>query len=464
MPRPSDPAPTLLRYGAIVLRRSALLLLAAAGCSDGEPPALDCGAQQGGCETRGYQELDGPLANPERGWFLVADITSDGDIGWVVDEGVSLVNARIHLDDYRQAPLPEPFLAELDAGFDRVRAAGLKAIVRFQYNDGSGDDASLAQLMAHIDQLAPLLAEHADVIATLQAGFIGAWGEWHSSSSGLDDDDARAAVAGALLEALPAERTIQLRTPEFKDTLFPGGPVDGAVAFTGDRRARVGHHNDCLLADESDNGTYADPVEQWRAYLAADGAYVPVGGEPCTVSSLLACDSTLAELERMHWSFLNGGHPEDVIAGWLTGGCVDDIGDRLGYRFVLEQSSWSAAPTTGGWLMVALELDNRGFTAPFGPREALIVLDGPSGRREVQLAGTTAADPRFWLPGTPVRVEAAVPLDGLPPGTYRLSLWMPDPSPALRARPAYAIRLASVGLWDAATGENVLEPALQILP
>jgi hypothetical protein len=437
-----------------------LPLIVLAGCSS-EPP-LPC-TVEGACEARSYDEVDGPVRNPERGTFLVVDLNDD--LGWPVEQGVSLVNVRIHLDDYRSAPLPDAFLADLDAGFDRLRAAGLKAIVRFQYNDGSGEDATLEQMLAHIEQLAPVLAGQADVIAALQAGFIGAWGEWHDSSNGLDTDVARAAVAGALLAALPPGRMIQVRTPQYKDQLAPGGPLDDGSAFGDADLARVGLHDDCLLADDNDEGTYPDPIDQWRDYTAADSRFVPVGGEPCRATALLDCGHTEAELRTMHWSFLNAGYPEEVVAGWRSGGCYDRIDGQLGYRFVLRRSSWTAAPVSGGTLAVAVEIENHGYTTPFGRRDVLVVLAGPGGRREIPLTVDSGpADPRRWWPGQPVLAEAEISLADVDPGSYRLSVWLPDPADALRDRPEYAIRLANPDMWDPASGENVLEPALAIGP
>ena len=79
----------------------------------------------------------------------------------------------------------------LNSIFADIREAGVKAIIRFAYNQGpypdSEPDASKAQILRHIEQLAPLLQNNADVIAWLEAGFIGAWGEWHTSTNGLDN-------------------------------------------------------------------------------------------------------------------------------------------------------------------------------------------------------------------------------------------------------------------------------------
>jgi hypothetical protein len=52
-------------------------------------------------------------------------------------------------------------------------------------------------------------------------------------------------------------------------------------------------------------------------------------------------------------------------------------------------------------------------------------------------------------------VKVAAPAE---PGTYRLSLWLPDASPSLRDRPEYAVGFANEDVWDAKAGENVLTP------
>ena len=73
------------------------------------------------------------------------------------------------------------------------------------------------------------------------------------------------------------------------------------------------------------------------------------------------------------------------------------------------------------------------------------------------------ANPRTWLPGKPIIVEADLQLpDDLAPGEYKLYLSLPDPEPTLNDRPDYAIQLANPGLWDATTGRHDLNAALTI--
>ena len=428
----------------------------------------DAGADAGepAMGTAAFAELDADVPGPERGFTGYIDLVdTDEDLSSVVEAGDTLVWAGVHLDDYADADLPAALLDAISAGFGRVRDAGLKAVLRFSYNDGpiGAADAPLARIEGHLAQLAPILAENADVIAVMQAGFIGAWGEWHSSTNGLDTQENRAAVLAAVLDALPASRMAAVRTPEFKEEIFPGGPLTEATAFTGTDAARVGQHNDCFLASDDDEGTYDDPIEDWKDYVAAEGQYTPVGGETCATNPPRSeCASALEELARLHFTYLNDGYHPDVLASWVDGGCMDEIRRRLGYRFVLTDAAWTARVRPGGKLHVVARVENRGFAAPFDARPLLAVLsDGGGGRWVAALPD----DVRRWAAGDTAEVDAviALPLD-VPAGIYSLALALPDAAEALAARPEYAIPFASEGVWDAAAGANVLTDELEIAP
>lgn len=80
-----------------------------------------------------------------------------------------------------------------------------------------------ARILEHIEQLKPLLQQNSDVIAVLQHGFIGAWGEgyytdvFHTNYQATTQNCMdRAEVMAALLDALPTERMIQVRMPQNK--------------------------------------------------------------------------------------------------------------------------------------------------------------------------------------------------------------------------------------------------------
>src|SRR5688572_9701977 len=176
-------------------------------------------------------ESDADIVNPERGYYVGYDLTRPDRAPSVAAQGRSLAISVVHLDNYRDRPLDAVLLDALDAGFDAARANGFKIILRFSYVSEFGDDAPKSVILGHIDQLEPLLREHSDVIALMQAGFIGAWGEWHSSTNGLDNPTDRAAIINALLAALPQTRGVALRRPNFKDTYAPGGPLDASEAW-----------------------------------------------------------------------------------------------------------------------------------------------------------------------------------------------------------------------------------------
>jgi hypothetical protein len=72
----------------------------------------------------------------------------------------------------------------------------------------------------------------------------------------------------------------------------------------------------------------------------------------------------------------------------------------------------------------------------------------------------TPIDVTTVQPGTMSTWKFTVPAPTVA-GTYSLGLALPDPTQALRNRPAYAIRLAS-GTWHSSNGTNGLGVSLSL--
>ena len=142
-----------------------------------------------------YKPDESIFPNPERGFYIYSNLLKlDSAIGNRRDEGYTLIWGRIQMKAYRDVPsLPQSFLAAVDSGFTIARDQGMKVIVRGSYGSRGpeGDytsyqDPPRRHIENHIEQLAPLFAAHADVIALFEAGFVGPWGEWHTTEIAQD--------------------------------------------------------------------------------------------------------------------------------------------------------------------------------------------------------------------------------------------------------------------------------------
>jgi hypothetical protein len=262
---------------------------------------------------------------------------------------------------------------------------------------------------------------------------------------------------------VPTDRMLQLRTPTFKRTLFGTTALAASEAYTGTARARVGHHNDCFVASANDMGTYNNIADDY-AYLGADSAYVPVGGETCRVNAPRSdCPTTLAEMAKFHWSFVHMDYLQDVVDGWKAQGCFDTIKQKIGYRFALVSGAFSASGKPGGAFSVGFAVQNQGWSSPFNPRDVELVLRNTS--TGAVFRAKLATDPRRWQPGQTTTVSETVVLPAdMPGGTYALLLNLPDPTPSLRSRPEYAIQLANSNVWEASSGFNNLNRSVLIAP
>ena len=413
----------------------------------------------------------------------------------------TLVFRYFLLEDFLTSPISQAYLTNMQKDFEEARKAGVKLIPRFTYTTTSDNscgqtacapfgDASKAQILAHIAQLKPLLQANKDIIATLQMGFIGIWGEQYYtdhfgyagtgplSAENIED---RNEVLNALLDALPPDRMVQARIPQYKQKAVYGtgatttaAPLTITEAYNETNKARIGHHNDCFLTSFTDYGTYIDlnnnnpDTTILKPYLAADSKYVVVGGETCgDINPRSNCaddpDSGDADIElrRFHYSYLNSQYNNDVNNDWKDY-CLEDIKRYLGYRFVLEAGTYPVTTAIGSSITINFQLKNVGYAAPYNPRKVELLLRNTSNPSQIFKVPLTA-DPRLWLPNTTITIEEQICMGyDLTAGMYDLLLHLPDPEPALYGRPEYSIRLANEGVWEATTGYNVLVSGLEI--
>ncbi|SNS90867.1 protein of unknown function [Geodermatophilus saharensis] len=430
--------------------------------------ATATGTASGPLTAVSYAASDEVVANPERGFthYTESRWSPDGSAHtpldvttlrtWRTAEAVTVVYRVYYLGGLvDRDTIDQRFLDQVAADLATARAAGVKLVVRFAYSPDDGRDAPPARAVGHVRQLAPVLNAASDVVLVLQAGFVGRWGEWYYSDSyasdparpwALTDADwaRRGQVLDALLDATSPDIWVQVRYPSIVSRL-----VDDADA------RRVGVHNDCFLASDTDMGTFATAEE--RTWLAAASARVPVGGETCGTNGTRSQWSTAAtELARYHWSFLNADFHRGVLDSWGQAG-LGTAARSLGYRLRLVSGAFPATARPGQTVQVELTLANDGYAAPLSDRPVRLVFG--SGPQAVGVP--VAVDVRSLAPGTTrtFRVDVPVPTTA---GAWPLALALPDDAPSLAGDPAYAVRLANQGLWDPATGRNDLRHTLTV--
>ena len=449
-----------------------------------------------------FQPSVDEFPNPERGFMKQSSIFVDQPLDTAKVRAIQSTDTVVwiyfRLDNYRDprdaagvtlSDYQGKFLEPLGSGkgldtvkttFDTARSKNLKLIIRFIYNWGPGSTADPMQAtpdmpldwaLRHLNQVTPLIVDNKDVILAVQVGFVGHWGEWHSSKY-MNDVISKKTIFDAVLAAVPKDRMVMVRYPRYKQKFY-GGPITDAQAYGQTDVTRIGFHDDAFLSDDNDQGTFrssswgvklttycdgypAGEFQCWRDYVNSDSRYSPVGGEASVPNSPRSdCPNALVQLANMHWSFQNNDYNTTLLNSWVTQGCMPEVRRRLGYRFVLKSLTTSAQVNPGGVLPIQLSIENQGFAAAFNPRPVILVLKEKSSGQVTEISLSTV-DPRRWLPGQiNVNTQVTIP-SNLPSGNYYMYLWLPDASTSLKSRSEYAIRMANLNVWQPTSGYNLL--------
>lgn len=413
-------------------------------------------------QTKTYTVSSEIIANPERGFYHYRStgtgtykaLSQSELTGFRTNEKITLIWREFRLDAFKNAAISADFLTKMQADFTALRNAGVKAIIRFNYTNTDGTDAPKSRIIAHIDQLKPVIQANEDVISSVEAGFIGNYGEWYYSNNfGTDDHTAtqtadRIAVGNKIMELAPS-RMVAFRTPTIQRQIAGTATVTATNAYNGSVVARTAAHNDCFLSSADDYGTYINTTTDYT-YLENQSKYTFDGGETCSLTTFSACTNAVATMKRFHFNYLNADYNQEVTTAWQASGCLDEVKRNLGYRFELVDSNIAGTTLT-------INLRNVGYANIFNDRKAYLVYKNVATGAETAVALSTNV--RLWNAGTSTRITQTLD-SALPAGTYQLYLNVPDLK--IPGNPVYSVRFGNANLWDAAKGYNSLDQTFTV--
>ena len=400
------------------------------------------------------------INNPEIGFYHYTSTGSSGGYnlinqstleGYRTNENITVIQRQFFLRPFiTGTPITSTYLSNMQTDFNRIRSAGAKVIVRFTYTSSSATvyQPTKNQILAHIQQLAPVINANKDVIVSIQAGFIGRYGEWYYTGSSQFGDgnftvltttqwNNRKQVMDAMISSFDSSIPLQVRYVFAKQKMYGN-------TFIG----RIGFYNDSFLGTYGDSGTFnvsskfATPTTADITYWQTNTVNNPVSGESNMINAPRTdCANAMIELNRYNWSLINKDYFPTVISNWQTNGCFTEIQKKLGYRYELVNSN-----ITNNVLTVNIK--NTGWANVFKTRKVFLIFQNTLGT-EYKFE---VSSPNQWLEGTTKTIS--VPLNyNLPIGTYKLYLHIPDPN---STNVNYAIQFANVNTWIPTNGYNDL--------
>lgn len=298
-----------------------------------------------------------------------------------------MVFLAFDIDYFTTKSLSNTKLKELRTAFEEARKNGLKVVFRtaygfystYEWNGKYTDPDNLEIVLDHIRQVSEIVNENSDLILVVQAGYIGAYGEWHTSSL-LGDNESentivRNTVLKCLLDNLDACIKVNVRRPRFiRDAQSSGMDI-----------SRLGFHDDALLSSSSDVGTYDDKNYSREDELNWMDKNIPNGingGEMSRLSPYSDIDNAVREFEKIHVTYLNIDYNVEVLNKWkklrFDGQNAYDYMERhLGYRFFIESSSQPKQINEKGKFALKLTMKNNGFATIYDKYNVdIIVKDG----------------------------------------------------------------------------------------
>ncbi len=436
-----------------------------------------------------YTETLENIKNPERGFYNPVYIRYKEEENKPVNIKDNLVHLRLDIGAFSKAvngkediALTNDMLEAFDQTLKSLKANGGTAIVRFAYTyEGKKDlEPSIDMILTHIKQVCTIMSQNQEVIAYVELGFFGPWGEMHSSKICTDENVSKA--INEMLKNTPQEMKIGVRQPKYY-TYWAGidrAKIDENVTTIGTDAYRIGLYNDGYLGSESDLGTFVNREKEIK-WLEKQALHTLYGGEVvanfASGKPLNTTDYMSKEAFRTHTSYLNIAWNNNVIDSWkkeIYNG--DDslykgqtgftyIANHLGYRFVLRKSDIQESVRQDEKIKINLEIENVGFANLVNEKVVSLVLVKNDEKYEIK----TNIDATKWNSReiTNIDIEEKLP-NNISCGEWEVYLRISKYGDMNTDNNYKTIRLANNGdIWESKIGANyigkltVTEPKLK---
>jgi hypothetical protein len=440
---------------------------------------------------------DSILPNPDRGaagiWFGDDMVTNFSPVAYNPDDGLGgarLGYCTLDLAPYLGTSISTSALQTFQNSLNSVRSSGLKCMMLIGYGVYSGTDAgeTLADILTHTAQLAPILHANADIIPYAKAGFVGVYGQWFGSGQsgagaltcGYDSPQScpnatvaandilvRNAIAGAY------DPLTQLGMPDadLPYSWWGTSPLTPADAFSGTMQARIGVEDDCPMStggqtwslpnNLTDSGNYIDGLglgvspSELTAYTQHNAEYQAYFGEfsSSCATAITDCSDSLGYMALFHAASFkisgNGSGWSNWFQSWQTNGCFMPIMNQMGYRIQFDSIVHQGTAAPGQAITATVDIRNVGWSRMWDPRSLELQL--VSGGDEVHCRSTTTLRdlPDQATSSSTMTVSSCVIPSA---GTYAVYLAMPDYWPSLANQVAFSAQPANASgsgqSWD----------------
>jgi len=389
--------------------------------------------------------------------------------------------------------LDEAFFESWRTTFENARNNGCMIALRLRYDAVGADNPepeTFDQVLKHIQQVkdSGILEEYKDILAFVESGLVGKWGEQHGGK--YTSVEHKAQVLDAMLDCVPAPVPVTVRTPDIFAKWIGIERKDLAEykAEPDSDASRVGLYDDGYMGSDSDLGTYANRAIE-TSWLGNQTITSYFGGEFsgnlewAQKYDTYLPENAITEMYNTHLSYINCNiyqlykdyvfneendisqvvyQPFDEIvslektfdhSAYYGQTVFQFVRDHIGYRFVLRKSELTENVEQGGQLNMHFKIENTGFANAIPDVKAELILErnGNFMRTGIDI------DPNQWRSCTVAdeNISAKLP-DNLPIGKWNAYLKLTMGENSVYQTGLRSIQLANDDIWHAALGANYM--------
>lgn len=401
-------------------------------------------------------------------FFIDIGAFSSGVNGTTNDDGTYIDGTDYDLD--------ETFFSSWRTTFENCRKNGCMIALRFRY-DANGKDkpepATFDKVLDHIRQIkeSGILEEYKDIIAYVESGFVGKWGEQHGGKYTSVEDKAK--VLDAMLDCVPDPIPVTVRTPDIFSKWVGIERKDLADYESSGEELRVGLYNDGYMGSDSDLGTFSNRAIEtdWLSKQTLTSYY---GGEFsgnldwAKKYDTYLPENAVPEMYKTHLSYINGnifqlykdytfGENYDVDgvdnSAYYGQNVFQFIRDHIGYRFVLRKSELSESVEQGGTLSLHFDVENTGFANPIPEQKVEIILE--QNGNFIRTPVSVNSNKWYSCTTSDELLELNLP-DSLPAGDWNAYLKISCGNNTVDQLNLRSVQFANEDVWNASLGANYL--------